>query len=59
MEAINNGAIILDDKVNGSQEYDFALSGDSTGKIVFNDTVSNANISLTGTNLYLKKRKSY
>lgn len=54
-ESVNNGLIQSDDAIDGEKGYGFMLNGDSTGKIILNNDVKNANISLDNTNLYLGK----
>ena len=69
LQAQNNGVIIFDDQIDGgvsknnsetgkyeidrTNAYNLALDGDSTSKVVLNNDVINANISLDNTNLYL------
>ena len=67
LEAKNNGVIVFDDTIRGGAmdvntmavaetpetAYDLEVTGDSTGKVVLNNDVINANISLDSTNLYL------
>ena len=69
LQAQNNGVIVFDDQIDGGKivknketgkyeidhtnAYNLALDGDSTGKVVLNNDVINANISLDNTNLYL------
>ena len=67
LQAQNNGVIIFDDQIDGgasvenketgkyeidrTNAYNLAIDGDSTGKVVLNNDVINANISLDNTNL--------
>ncbi len=69
LQAQNNGVIVFNDQIDGgvsknnsetgkyeidrTNAYNLALDGDSTGKVVLNNDVINANISLENTNLYL------
>ena len=69
LQAQNNGVIVFDDQIDGgvskqnsetgkyeidhTNAYNLALDGDSTGKVILNNDVINANISLDNTNLYL------
>ena len=67
LEAKNNGVIVFDDTIRGGAidentmavaetpetAFDLKVTGDSTGKVVLNNDVINANISLDNTNLYL------
>ena len=69
LQAQNNGVIVFDDQIDGgvskknsqtgkyeidrANAYNLALDGDSTGKVVLNNDIINANISLDNTNLYL------
>ena len=53
LEATNKGSFIIDDKINGAEGYNLSLTGDSTGKVILNNDVINASISLDNTNLYL------
>ena len=69
LQAQNNGVIIFDDQIDGgvskknsqtgkyeidrTNAYNLAIDGDSTGKVVLNNDIINANISLDNTNLYL------
>ena len=67
LEAKNNGVIVFDDTIRGGAmdvntmavaetpetAFDLKVTGDSTGKVILNNDVINANISLDNTNLYL------
>ena len=67
LEAKNNGVIVFDDTIRGGAmdvntmavaetpetAYDLEVTGDSTGKVVLNNDIINANIYLDNTNLYL------
>ncbi len=56
LNATNNGAINMNDKISGSQNgYRLNVTGDSTGNVNINNTVENANITLSGSNLNLGK----
>lgn len=56
LDTINNGKILLDDKINGSEQYIVNLTGDSTGQIVSNNSVNNAHIITNdGSNTFLTK----
>ena len=55
MNSVNNGEIILDNKIKGINGYEVVLKGDDTSKIVIKDHIVNADISLNDTNLYLDK----
>ena len=56
-ELINAGAVETSDPELISSEskegYDLRITGDSTGKVILNNDIINANISLDNTNLYL------
>ena len=69
LQAQNNGIIIFDDQIDGgkivnnketgkyeidrTKQYNLSVTGDSTGKVILNNDIINANISLDNTNLYL------
>lgn len=53
LNSINNGTIQFDDKINGEIGYSIKISGDSNSKIILNNNVDNANVSLEYTNLSL------
>ena len=67
LNAQNNGVILFDDTIRGGgidmntgetietpeTAFDLKITGDSTGKVILNNDVINANISLDNTNLYL------
>ena len=69
LQAQNNGSIVFDDQIDGgsikensetgkyeidrTNTYNLSLTGDSSGKVILNNDVINANISLDNTNLYL------
>ena len=67
LKAQNNGVILFDDTIRGgavegnSMEpieipetaFELKITGDNTGKVILNNDVINANISLDNTNLYL------
>lgn len=55
LKSINNGHIQFDDKIDGIAGYNLAITGDNTGKVILNNNVDNANITLENTNLYLGK----
>lgn len=56
----NNGLIHLDDKVNGAESYNIELTGDNTGRTVFNNTVNNASIRTNdGSNTYLTHENNW
>ena len=50
---IENEQTVSTETKEGKYTYTLALDGDSTGKVVLNNDVINANISLDNTNLYL------
>ena len=53
LNSVNNGVIKFDDNINGTKGYSASINGDSTGKVILNNDIINANISLDNTNLYL------
>ena len=50
---IANEQTVSTETVENTHSYTLAITGDSTGKVVLNNDVINANISLDSTNLYL------
>ena len=59
-DTVNNGKILLDDKINGREQYKVNLTGDSTGQTVFNNTVNNAHIVTNdGSNTLLTKESHW
>ena len=48
--------INFDDTINGSTKYNLKIQGDNTSKVILNNSVINANASLTDTNLYISER---
>lgn len=59
-DTTNKGLIHLDDKVNGSKPYNIELTGDDTGRTVFNNTVNNASIRTNdGSNTYLTNENNW
>ena len=75
LQAQNNGVIIFDDQIDGgvskknsqtgkyevdhTNAYNLAIDGDSTGKVILNNDIINANISLDNTNLYLGRENVF
>lgn len=56
LQATNNGAINMDDKISGTDsKYNLVISGDSSGNVNLNNTVTNAKVQLTGSNLNLSQ----
>ena len=57
LEAKNAGTIRFEDKISGSNNYQYNLEikGDNTSKVILNNSVINANASLNDTNLYLSE----
>ena len=54
LNAETNGTINMNDKINGATEkYNLNVTGDDTGNINLNNTVTNAKVSLAGGNLNL------
>ena len=52
----NNGLILFDDQIDGIADgYNLYLTGDSTSKIVLNNSVNNSITELDNVNLYLTK----
>lgn len=51
----NNGIIQFDDKIDGQKGYKVALTGDSTGTIILNNNVHNANVTSENITLSLGK----
>ena len=62
-QLIKMGAVELSDPELISSEtkgsYDLKITGDSTGKVILNNDVINANISLDNTNLYLGRENVF
>ncbi len=44
MKAINNGSILLDDKITGTSGYGLTFTGDNTGRIFLNNTIGSPKI---------------
>ena len=59
IEAKNNGVVQFNDKIDGDKPYVLNVDGDSTSKIIFNDDVKNADITLGKTNVYLGKDTAF
>ena len=73
LKAVNNGVIVFDDTIRGGAidndslqiietpetAFDLTLTGDSTGKVILNNDIINANISLDNTNLYLGRENVF
>ena len=55
LNARNNGTINMNDKISGEQGYKLNITGNSKGNVNLNNNVSNANVTLSGTNLNLAK----
>ena len=55
LDARNNGTINMNDKISGEQGYNLNITGNSKGNVNLNNEVSNANVTLSGTNLNLAK----
>ena len=55
LESKNNGVIQFDDQINGESGYKLALTGDRTGKIALNNSVTNANVTAENIALNLGK----
>lgn len=57
LETKNAGTIRFEDKISGSNNYQYNLKiqGDNTSKVILNNSVINANASLNDTNLYLSE----
>ncbi|MCM1266011.1 MAG: hypothetical protein NC200_07415, partial [Candidatus Gastranaerophilales bacterium] len=55
LNAKNNGTIVLANKIDGTQGYNVALTGDETSTIALSDNINNAKVSLSNTNLVLSK----
>ena len=73
LKAVNNGVIVFDDTIRGGgldmntsspietpeTAFDLALTGDNSGKVILNNDIINANISLDNTNLYLGRENVF
>ena len=73
LKAVNNGVIVFDDTIRGGAidgdsmqiietpetAFDLALTGDSTGKVILNNDVINANISVDNTNVYVSNANNF
>ena len=59
MNSVNNGEILLEDVIDGTEGYSVKLNGDENSKITINNNVNNANISLDNTNLYLGRENVF
>ena len=73
LKAVNNGVIVFDDTIRGGgidvdsmqiietpeTAYDLSITGDTTGKVILNNDIINANISLDNTNLYLGRENIF
>ena len=73
LKAVNNGVIVFDDTIRGGgldmntfspietpeTAFDLTLTGDTTGKVILNNDIINANISLDNTNLYLGRENVF
>ena len=57
LDSTNKSTIQIDDKISGDS-YDMYLIGDKDSKIVLNNSVSNANITLDTTNVYVTEGKN-
>ena len=53
LQAKNEGTILFDDQINGASGYKLKLDGDSTGKVILNNDVINAKVSLDEVTLQL------
>ena len=63
LQAQNNGSIVFDDQIDGglvsqttinrTHSYNLNITGDKSSKVVLNNDIINANVSLQNTNLYL------
>ncbi|MCD8378125.1 MAG: hypothetical protein LUB59_04975 [Candidatus Gastranaerophilales bacterium] len=53
LDARNGGTITMNDKISGEDGYNLNVTGNSSGNVIINDTVSNANITLSGSTLTL------
>ena len=58
LNSINNGEIIMDDKISGvsrseTSAYNIKIIGDDTSTVELNNSIYNANVSLDNTNLYI------
>ena len=73
LKAVNNGVIVFDDTIRGGAidgysgqiietpetAYNLTLTGDNSGKVILNNDIINANISLDNTNLYLGRENVF
>lgn len=60
LNAVNNGEIIIDDKIAGGNttlgyKYKVNITGDNTSSVSLNNEVQNANATLANTNLYMSE----
>lgn len=55
LKSVNGGTVNFDDTINGSTKYNLKIQGDNTSKVILNNSVINANASLTDTNLYISE----
>ncbi len=58
LNAQNNGKIILNDPVNGSNGYNLNISTDATSSVVINNNINNANLTANNANLSLTKESA-
>lgn len=66
LQSLNTGSIQFDDQIDGGKvdgttitrngyQYNLKIQGDNTSKVILNNSVINANASLTDTNLYISE----
>lgn len=53
LKAVNNGAIIFDDKISGTEGYKLNVSGDSLSNVYLNNDIENARVNIDDTNLHI------
>ena len=53
LQAKNEGTILFDDQINGASGYKLKLDGDETGKVILNNDIINAKVSLDEVTLQL------
>jgi len=59
LNSINNGKIIINDKVNGDKGYNVHITGDKTSNIYFNNKFENAEVAMDTTTLHLSSGNNF